>query len=104
MRLSVLAAGLGLLALAGCSTPESRVRSSLMNMGMPETAATCMADNVASRLSPEQIRTLSRMSGMSERGIGKMTIAEFTQLLVRSGNAEMVGLFARAGAGCAIMG
>lgn len=104
MRLSILAAGLCLLALGACSTPESRVRSSLITIGLPEATATCMADNVASRLSSQQIRTLSRMSGMSERRIGDMAIGEFTGLLVRSDNAEMVGIFARAGVGCAVMG
>jgi hypothetical protein len=104
MRLSILAAGLGVLALGACSTPESRVRSSLINIGLPETTATCMADNVASKLSSQQIRTLSRMSGMSERKIGDMNIGEFTRLLARSDNAEMVAIFARAGVGCVVMG
>ena len=104
MRVSILVAGLCSLTLSACSTPESRVRSSLINIGLPESAATCMADNVASRLSSQQIRTLSRMSGMSERRVGNMTIGEFTRLLAHSDNAEMVGLFARAGVGCAFMG
>lgn len=104
MRLPILVAGLCLLTLGACSTPESRVRSSLINIGLPEGAATCMADNVASRLSSQQIRTLSRMSGMSESRLGDMTIGEFTRLLARSDNAEMVALFARAGVGCAVMG
>lgn len=104
MRIPILAAGLCLLTLGACSTPESRVRSSLINIGLPEATATCMADNVASRLSSQQIRTLSRLSGVSERRIGDMTIGEFTRLLARSDNAEMVALFARAGVGCAVMG
>jgi hypothetical protein len=104
MRLPILAAGLGLLALGACSTPESRVRSSLINIGLPEATATCMAGNVASRLSSEQIQTLSRMSGMSERRIGGMAMGEFTRMLVRSDNAEMAAVLARAGVGCAVMG
>lgn len=104
MRLSILAAGMCVLVLGACSTPESRVRSSLINIGLPEASATCMADNVASRLSTQQIQTLSRMSGMSERRIGDMAIGEFTRMLARSDNAEMVAIFARAGVGCAVMG
>lgn len=109
MRLSILVAGIlaagsGALALSACSTPESRVRSSLVNIGLPEPTARCMADNVASRLSSQQINTLARMAGMSERRLGNMTVAEFTRLLARSDNAEMLGIFARAGVGCAVMG
>lgn len=104
MRLSILAVGLCVVTLGACSTPESRVRSSLINIGLPTNTASCMADNVASRLSSQQINTLSRMSGISERRIGGMSISEFTQMLSRSDNAEMVGLFARAGVGCAFMG
>lgn len=103
MRLPILVAGLCVLALGACSTPESRVRSSLIKIGLPAGAATCMADNVASRLTSRQIRALSRMSGVSERGIGRMTIGEFTRLVARSENAEMAAMFARAGVGCAVM-
>jgi len=103
MRASALVAGLSLMALSACSTPESRIRSSLIKIGLPRDTAACMADNVASKLSVQQIRTLSRLSGMSERRIGDMTIGEFSRLLTRSGNAEMVAIFARAGAGCTIM-
>lgn len=104
MRLSIMVAGLSVLALGACSTPESRVRSSLMGIGLPERTATCMADNVASRLSSDQIRSLSRMSGISERGIGHMTIGEFTRLVSRSDNADMLPLLTRASVGCAVMG
>lgn len=104
MRLSILVAGLSSLALGACSTPESRVRSSLIGIGLPEHTATCMADNVASRLSSDQIRSLSRMSGISERGIGRMTIGEFTRLVSQSDNAEMVPILARASVGCAVLG
>jgi len=103
MRLSILVTGLCLLTLSACSTPESRVRSSLIKIGLPNATASCMADNVASKLNSDQIRTLSRMSGMSEGRIGSMSIAEFTRMLARSDNAEMLALFARAGVACAVL-
>jgi hypothetical protein len=103
MRLSILVAGLSLLTLSACATPESRIRSSLIRIGLPQDTAECMADNTASKLSSEQIRTLSRVSGISEHKVGEMTIGEFTRLLTQSGNVEMVAIFARAGVGCAII-
>lgn len=104
MRSSIVLAGLALFTVAGCASPESRVRASLINIGFPSDTASCMADNVASRLTSQQIRDLSRLSGLSERRIERMTIGDFTELLTRSGNLDMVAIFARAGVGCAIIG
>jgi hypothetical protein len=104
MRLHILVAGFALLALSACATtPESRIRSSLINLGLSQHTASCMAANVSSKLTKGQIETLSRLSGLNKRKIGEMTIGEFTHLLTRSGNAEMVAIFARAGIGCAIL-
>lgn len=104
MRKSLPMAGLIFLTVAGCASPESRVRSSLMNFGLPYAAADCLAENAAPRLSSQQIKDLSRLSGLSERRVGDMRVGELTELLARSGNLEMVEIFARAGLGCAIMG
>lgn len=104
MRNQLLAAALISLAVAGCASPESRVRSSLMNLGLPYAAADCLAENAAPRLSSRQIKDLSRLSGVSERRIGDMTVGDLGELLTRSGNLEMVEIFARAGLGCAIIG
>lgn len=104
MRKIIPVASLILLTLAGCASPESRVRSSLMNFGLPYAAADCLAENVAPRLTSQQIKDLSRLSGVSERRIGDMKVRDFTEMLARSGNLEMVEIFARAGLGCAIMG
>jgi hypothetical protein len=104
MRKTLPLTGLILLTVAGCASPESRVRSSLLNFGLPYSAADCLAENVAPRLSSGQIKDLSRLSGLSERRIGDMRVGDFTEMLARSGNLEMVEIFARAGLGCAIMG
>ena len=104
MSLRFLVAGLGFLVLSACAaTPEGRIKSSLINIGLSHHTASCMASNVASKLTVRQIETLSRLSGLNKRKIGEMTIGEFTHLLTRSGNAEMVAIFARAGVGCAIL-
>lgn len=104
MRKSLPLAGLILLMVAGCASPESRVRSSLMNFGVPRGTAECLAEHAAPRLSSQQIKDLSRLSGLSERRIGDMSVGDLTGMLSRSGNLEMVEIFARAGLSCAIMG
>ena len=104
MRRSIWMAVPALLLVAGCASPESRVRSSLVRIGLPYNAADCLAQNVASKLSSQQIKDLSRLSGLSEHRVGEMSVRDFTGMLTRSGNLEMVELFARAGLGCAIIG
>ena len=34
------------LALSACATPETRVRTALMDAGLPQPIAACMADRI----------------------------------------------------------
>jgi hypothetical protein len=58
MRRACLAC-LGLLAVAGCATPETRLRAGLMEAGLSEPLAACMADRMVDRLSLMQLRRLA---------------------------------------------
>ncbi len=104
MKRQFLPSILSLLALAACATPESRIRTNLIDLGFERQQAACMADQVADRLSGSQIKTLARLAGMTEKRMGDMTIRDLSRLLANDGNAELITIFARAGLGCAIMG
>ena len=39
------------LALSACATPETRVRTALMDAGLSQPIAACMADRMVDRLS-----------------------------------------------------
>ena len=41
------------LALAGCATPETRIRTALTEAGLSKPVASCMADRMVDRLSPQ---------------------------------------------------
>ena len=100
MRL--LIAALPLLALGACATPESRVRTALLDAGLPRPVATCMAQRMVDRLSLGQLQKLSRLSGLGERQIGQMTIREFVRQTAALGDPEILGVVTTAGLGCAI--
>lgn len=55
----VLLMVLPLLLLAGCATPESRLRGGLVEAGLPEPLAACMAERMVDRLSLIQLRRLA---------------------------------------------
>ena len=55
----LLPAAAGFLMLAGCATPETRLRNGLVRAGLPEPLAACMAPRMADRLSLIQLRRLA---------------------------------------------
>lgn len=52
-----------LLALSVCATPETRIRSALMDAGLSKPIAACMADRMVDRLSLVQ---LNRLNGLKK--------------------------------------
>jgi hypothetical protein len=56
--------------LAGCASPEARVRTGLINAGLSPPMAGCMAKPMAQKLSVDQLmklRSLSKVGGMNAR-------------------------------------
>ncbi|QNA85800.1 hypothetical protein G4G27_18790 [Sphingomonas sp. So64.6b] len=49
------------LALAACSSPETLTRDGLINAGVPQPVARCMAGRMVDRLSLLQLRRLSAL-------------------------------------------
>ncbi|WP_262503807.1 MULTISPECIES: hypothetical protein [unclassified Sphingosinithalassobacter] len=59
MMVARLAALFGAAALlAGCATPESRLRAGLVEAGLAEPTAACMAERMVDRLSLAQLRRI----------------------------------------------
>jgi hypothetical protein len=86
-----------LLALAACSTPEAMTRAGLVNAGIDQRTAGCMADRMVHRLSLLQLRRLSAL-GKVERS------RNLDQLLHRArslNDPEIVGVTASSAALCA---
>lgn len=98
------AAGLiGLAALvAGCATPETRLRTGLMNAGLSPQASACMADRMVDKLSLAQLRRLSDLSKIKEQRLGEMRVREFWRQVRALRDPEILSITARAGLSCAI--
>jgi hypothetical protein len=100
MRLILIA--LPLIALSACATPESRVRSALLNAGLSKPVSTCMAQRMVDRLSLGQLQRLSRLSELRDSRIRDLTVGEFLKKTRALGDPEIFAVVSTAGLGCAI--
>src|SRR3546814_12001323 len=67
------------LALAACSTPESKVRSRLIGLGVSPPMAGCMADRMVDRLSYAQLRRLGELGGLAKHDVRDMRVGELLE-------------------------
>lgn len=94
---------LGIAALvAGCTTPETRLRNGLMAAGLSRSASTCMAARMVDRLSFDQLRRLSDLSKIRQDRLGEMRVGEFWHRVRALRDPEILSITARAGLSCAI--
>ena len=92
-NLAILAA---LLASAGCVSKlaQGRVERALINAGLSESNAACMAERMTDRLSIAQLRKLERLEGE------KRSIADYVAAVRRVGDAEALSVIATSAALC----
>jgi hypothetical protein len=100
MRLVQLA--LPILALTACATPESRVRTALLNAGLSKPVSACMAQRMVDRLSLGQLQKLSRLSDLRDTRISELTVGEFLKKTRALGDPQIFAVVSTAGLGCAI--
>ncbi|MEP7221037.1 MAG: hypothetical protein ABI673_00070 [Novosphingobium sp.] len=76
-----------LLSLSGCvqDIKENRVHSALVDGGLSDELAGCMAHRMAQKLTIKQLRGLQRLSNAPRHSIG-----EFVTALRRNGDADAV--------------
>lgn len=98
MRVAVLA--IALLA-TGCveKIAESRVRSVLVEAGLSDRNADCMAVRMVDRLSIGQLKKLEALK--ARKGERPLTIGEYLERVRRVGDAEVVAVTASSAGLCA---
>jgi hypothetical protein len=69
--------GIALLTLSACATPETRVRTALMNAGLSKPIAACMADRMVDRLSLIKLNKLNGLKKLRGQDMRKVTVEEF---------------------------
>ena len=94
--------GLTLLALSACATPETRIRSALMDAGLSKPIAACMADRMVDRLSLVQLNRLNGLKKLGGQDIRKVTLEEFLRRTRSLQDPEILGVATSSGLICAI--
>jgi len=89
-----------LLVLAGCATPSQRIATKLTQYGLPPHQAQCMGDQLATKLSREQLQRLADLAQLDPDRIGKMTVGEIADTLGESGDPAIVAEVIRSGITC----
>lgn len=90
------------LALSACATPETRVRTALMDAGLSKPIATCMADRMVDRLSLIQLNKLSGLKKLRGQDMRKVTVDEFLRRTRSLQDPEILGVVSSSGLICAV--
>jgi type IV pilus biogenesis protein CpaD/CtpE len=94
--------GIALLALSACATPETRVRTALMDAGLSQPMAACMADRMVDRLSLGQLNKLNGLKKLRGQDMRKVTVEEFLRRTRALQDPEILGVATTSGLICAV--
>lgn len=89
------------LALTACATPESRVKTALLEAGLSESVSACMADRMTDRLSLAQLQKLAA-AGRGAGPVGSMSLSELSTRVRGIGDPEIVRVVTSAAVGCTL--
>ena len=90
------------LALSACATPETRVRTALMDAGLSRPIAACMADRMVDRLSLVQLNKLSGLKKLRGQDMRRVTVADFLKRTRSLQDPEILGVVSSSGLICAV--
>ncbi|WP_417591096.1 hypothetical protein [Parasphingorhabdus sp.] len=93
---------IALSVMAGCATPETRVRNGLMSAGLSAPVSACMADRMVDRLSLGQLNKLSGLGKLKNRDPGEITLKEFVRETRSLQDPEILGVVTSSGLICAV--
>ncbi|MGE4431829.1 MAG: hypothetical protein AB7E05_13920 [Sphingobium sp.] len=96
-----LAAMAGLvLGLAACTSPENRLRTRLIDAGLPDRTAGCMAGYMADRLSIAQLRRLQSLASVRKVDYRQITLAEYLHKVRALEDGELIAVTGKAALRC----
>ncbi len=90
------------LALSACATPETRVRTALMDAGLSQPISACMADRMVDRLSLIQLNRLSGLKKLRGQDVRKLSVDEFLKRTRSLQDPEILSVVTSSGLICAV--
>jgi hypothetical protein len=92
------------VSLAGCATPETRIRNALVEAGLSKPIAGCMAGRMVDRLSLGQLNKLRGLGKLKEKKSRQLSIEEFVKRTKALQDPEILGVVTSSGVICAVAG
>lgn len=86
-----------LLGLSACAVPEARLRAGLINAGLSESLAACMAERMVDRLSLTQLRRIGELPRAREAA----SVSEFLRRVRSLRDPEILAVSSSSAALCA---
>ncbi|MFA9200013.1 MAG: hypothetical protein ACEQR8_02320 [Cypionkella sp.] len=101
---SLLGAAVAAGLLAGCveTIAEDRVRSALVEAGLSQGNADCMAGRMVDRLTIAQLKKLEALKARAGERERPVTIAEYLERVRRVGDSEVIAVTASSAGLCAV--
>ena len=100
--MKILAVFLPLFVVTACATPETQLRSGLVDAGLSQPIAGCMAKQMANRLSLIQLRRLGSLGNFKDESIREMSVERFLRNVRALRDPEVLTITTKAALGCAI--
>lgn len=103
MRIKIAVILAAALTLSGCveTIAEDRVRTALLDAGVPPGDAGCMSERMVDRLSIDQLKRLEALKARTGEAERPRTLGEFVERIRRVGDDEVVAVTASSAALCA---
>jgi hypothetical protein len=83
--------------LSGCAVPEARLRTGLINAGLPRPMAACMAERMVDRLTLAQLMRIADLPKAQEAE----SVPQFLRRVRALGDLEILGVATSSAALCA---
>ncbi len=93
---------LPLLFLQACASPETRLRTGLVEAGLSKRQSTCMAERMVDKLSLPQLIRLSSLSKVKDADKRDLSFGQFLHNVRALRDPEIISVTTRAALGCAI--
>jgi len=83
---------MGTLMLSACATPETRIKNALLDKGLSEPLAGCMAERMADKLSMSQLLKIKKLEKFEKKDAGDISTKDFIKYTRALQDPEIVGI------------
>jgi hypothetical protein len=91
-----------LALLSACATPETQLRTGLMNAGLSKPMASCMARPMSQELSLGQLMKLRSLSRLPETDLRRTSYEQFLRRIRALQDPQIIRVTASAALGCSL--